>query len=316
MKSARRRNRMRATTLTFALVLMFAACGSDSPASNESVAPTSTVAVPDETAATSTSVVADPATTTTNLVPATTVPTTTPSSALWTDADVYPSGYVMGCCDGNSTGTASPELTASPAPLADGTYAMDVVGWSPEDSTSLQVSVRSLVSCADGVALCFPLPDGTYEPDAVGYSEASRMVEVTLDDSVTVYVAGDDIDVPRTPERRSVLRWTNGNGFAELMTAIANAYEAAIAIPLRAGTTAADIVADLQTNPRSGFSSAAEQATGELYLSFGDAPPVLFQAVANQGEPLERSGTSVLIPRTFTIQNGAISLEFYAGFRS
>ena len=182
--------------------------------------------------------------------------------------------------------------------------------------TRLQVSVRSLVSCADGVVGCSPLEDGTYGPDEVGYSEESRTIDVTLDDSVIAYVAGDAIDTPGTPELRSILRSTNGIGLADLMTAIADAYEAAIATPLSGGTAVEDIVADLQANPRLGFTSAAEQMTGQLYFSFGDAPPVLFQAVADQGEPLERSGTSVLIPRTFTIQNGAISVEFYAGFRS
>jgi hypothetical protein len=193
---------------------------------------------------------------------------------------------------------------------------MDVVGWSPEDPMHLQVSVRSLISCADGVVDCSPLDDGTYGPDEVGYSDESRTIDVTLDTSVIVYLAGDDIETPRTPDLRSMLRSTNGIGLADLMTAIADAYEAAIAAPLRDGTAVDDIVADLQANPRLGFTSAAEQMTGQLYFSFGDAPPVLFQAVADQGEPLERSGTSVLIPRTFTIQNGAISLEFYAGFRS
>jgi hypothetical protein len=220
----------------------------------------------------------------------------------------------MGCCGANSTGSASPALTASPDPLADGTYAMDVVGWSPDDPTKLQVSVRSLVLCADGVVDCSPQTDGTYGPDEVGYSDESRTIDVTLDNSVIVYLAGDEIDT--TPELGSILRSTNGVGLAGLMTAIADAYEAAIATPLREGAAVDDIVADLQANPRLGFTSAAEQMTGQLYFSVADAPPVLFQAVANQGEPLERSGTSVLIPRTVTIQNGAISLEFYAGFRS
>jgi hypothetical protein len=319
MKLARCPIRMRALALTVVLVLVFAGCGSDSPASSESVAPTSTVSVPDEATAPSPSPVSDPATTapttTPDSDPATTVPTTPPSAA-WTDADAYPSGYGMGCCGANSTGSASPALTASPAPIADGTYALDVVGWSPQDPTRLQVSVRSLVPCADGVVGCSPLADGTYGPDEVGYSEESRTIVVTLDDSVVVYLAGDDIDAPVDQGQRSILRSTNGNGLAELMTAIAEAYETEIATPLRAGTAVDDIVADLQANPRSGFTSAAEQMTGQLYFTFGDAPPVLFQAVANQGEPLERSGTSVLIPRTFAIQQGAISLELYAGFRS
>ncbi len=193
---------------------------------------------------------------------------------------------------------------------------MDITGWTPDDPTSLQVSVRSLVPCADGVVDCSPQDDGTYGPDEVGYSAESRSMEVTLDDSVVVYLAGDDPDSPATGQLRSILRSTNGSGLADLMTAIANAYETEIGGPLRAGTAADVIVADLQANPRSGFTSAKEQMTGELYFSSGDAPPVLFQAVANQGEPLERSGTIVLIPRTLTIQDGATSVELYAGFRS
>jgi len=222
----------------------------------------------------------------------------------------------MGCCGANATGSASPALTTSPAALADGTYALEVVGWSPEEPTRLQVLVRSLVPCADGVVGCSPLDDGTYGPDEVGYSGKSRTLDVTLDDSVVVYLAGDDIDAPVDQVQRSILRSTNGNGLADLMTAIADAYEAEIATPLRGGAAADDIVADLQANPRSGFTSAAEQMTGLLYFSFGEAPPVLFQTVTDQGEPLERSGTSVLIPMTLAIQQGSTTLEFYAGFRS
>jgi hypothetical protein len=310
---------MRAVTVTVASVLVAAGCSSDPTSSSESVAPTSTASVPDETTAPSPPPDSDPTTTvpttTPDSDPTTTVPTTTPSSAVWTDADAYPSGYGAGCCGANATGSASPALTASPAALVDGTYAMDVVGWSPADPTRLQVSVRSFVPCADGVVDCSPMEDGTYGPDEVGFSVESRTIDVTLDDSVIVYLAGDDIDAAG-PDLQSVLRSTNGIGLADLMTAIAGAYEAAIATPLRAGAAVDDIVADLQANPRLGFMSAAEQMTGLLYFRSGDAPAVLFQIVADQGEPLERSGTSELIPRTFTIQNAAITLEFYAGFRS
>ena len=211
------------------------------PASDASSAPTTAATVPEQTTAPSPTASdppeSDPPVTEPPASePTTTVPTTTPASATWTDADAYPSGFGMGCCGANSTGSASPALTASPAPLADGTYAMDVVGWSPDDPTRLQVSVRSLVPCADGVVDCSPLDDGTYGPDEVGFSEESRTIDVTLDDSVTVYLAGDDIDAPADQGLRSILRSTNGAGLAELMSAIADAYETAIATPLRAGT--------------------------------------------------------------------------------
>lgn len=293
--------------MTVVLVLAVAGCGDDSPASNESSDPTTGLSMPDQTTVTSQSPISPPVTT---------VSTTTPPSDAWTDAAAYPSGFVMGCCGANSAGSASPALTASPAALDDGTYALGIVGWSPDEPARLHASVRGLVPCADGVIDCSPLADGGYGPDEVGYSEASRSIEVTLDDSVAVYVAGDNVDGQLTEGQQSILRSTDGAGLAGLMSAIAEAYETAIAAPLRAGIAVDDIVADLQANPRFGFTSAVEQMTGQLYFSFGSAPPVLFQAVANQGAPLERSGTSVLIPRTFSIQHGVISLEFYAGFRS
>ena len=307
MKLARRPIRIKVLAMTVVLVLAVAGCGDDSPASNESSDPTTAVSIPDQTTVTSQPPISDPVTT---------VSTTTPPIEAWTDAAEYPSGFVMGCCGANSAGSPSPALTASPAALDDGTYALDVVGWSPDEPTRLQVSVRGLVPCADGVIDCSPLEDGTYGPDEVGYSEASRAIELTLDDLVVVYMAGDDVDGELTEGLQSILRSTDGVGLTGLMSAIAEAYETAIAAPLRAGIAVDDIVADLQANPRFGFTSALEQMTGQLYFSFGSAPPVLFQAVADQGAPLERSGTSVLIPRTFSIQHGVITLEFYAGFRS
>jgi hypothetical protein len=282
----------------------------DTPPTLGTLPPTATTLSSDQATMPSESV-----TTTPDTEPVDTAPTTTPSSATWTDADSYPSNYGMGCCGANATGSPSPALTGSPAPLADGTYAMETVGWTADDPSRVQVSLRSLVPCADGVDSCSPLADGTYGPDEVGYSADARSMDVTLDDSVTVYLAGDDIDA-ESATRGSTLRTTDGTGLADLMLALANAYETEIGGPLRAGIPVNFIAADLQANPRSGFTSAAELFTGELYFSFRDAPPVLFQALAQQGEPLPRSGTSVLIPRTLTIEQGVTTLELYAGFRS
>lgn len=283
---------MRVLALSAVLILTGASCGSDDTPASGSAVPTSVVSVPETTA------------------------TTTPPPIAWTDVDAYPSGFEAGCCGANSAGPTSPALTEAPGPLADGTYSLEVVGWSPDDPTLLQISVRALMPCADGVKECSPSEDGTYGPRDIGFSETSRQIELVLDDSVLVYLAGDDASGSLEDGLSSILRSTNGNGLAALMTAIADAYDTAIAAPLSSGTPIDDIVADLQANPMHGFTSAAEQLTGQLYFTFDDAPPVLFQAVANQGAPLERSGTSALIPRTFTLEDGTISLEFYAGFRS
>jgi len=321
---------MRTLATVVSLTLILAACGDDQSASDVSRRPTTaapTTAAPVSSAPTTSAATTIPASTTTISPPITTMPapvttatlpttSTTPPLATWTDAEAYPSGFGMGCCGGNSTGAASPALTVAPAPLADGTYAFDVVGWSPEEPTRLEVSVRALVPCADGVFGCSPLLDGTYGPDDVGFSDESRVIEVTLDGSVTVHLAGDEIDAPERQGLASVLRSTSGSRLAALMAALADAYETALATPLRDGTPVEDVVADLQANPRLGFTSAADEVTGQLYFSFGDAPPVLFQSVTVQGAPLERSGTSVLISRTITIEGGAISLELYAGFVS
>jgi hypothetical protein len=60
---------------------------------------------------------------------------------------------------------------------------------------------------------------------------------------------------------------------------------------------------------------------GQLYFTDGDAPSVLFQGVAaldesNVFQPLPRSGTSAVDLTAIEVRDGAITLYFYAGFRS
>jgi hypothetical protein len=316
----RRPTGMKILALCTALLLTAAACGSDDPASSGSDGSTSTVQLP-STEETSPPI-PDPVDTGATTPPPSTdppdsvEPTSPPADVTWTDVDAYPSGFGPGCCGSNSTGPTSPPLADDPAPLADGVYSFDVVEWSADDPTALRVSVRAFVPCADGVQECSPSETGTYGPGEIGLSDTSRQIDIVLDGSVVAYVAGDDTSGSFEEDLRSILRSTDGNGLAALMTAMADAYDTAIATPLRAGTPIDDIVADLQANPAHGFTSATDLMTGQLYFTTGDAPPVLFQAVADQGAPLERSGTSALIPRTLTVDAGTISLELYAGFRS
>lgn len=329
-----RRMRLRLLAVPALLIMTAASCGSDDdPVTSGVVPPTSAGSTtetsetpPPSSAAPVSSVVttlppvdSEPATTAapTTSIAATSIPETSdPEPVTWTDVDDYPSGFGQGCCGANSSGPISPELAAAPAQLTNGIYSFDVVDWSPTDPTLLRVSVRAFVPCGDGVTDCSPMDDGTYLPGDIGYSDASRQIDVDLDDSVVVYLGGTDPRVSGDEGLEGILRSTSGRGLADLMSAVADAYDTAIAAPLSAGTPVAEIVADLQANPAHGFTSAIEQMTGELYFSHDGAPPVLFQVVADQGAPIARSGTSALIPRTFTVEDGAISLEFYAGFRS
>ena len=262
---------------------------------------------------------------TTTTSPATT--TTVASPAPWSPVAAYPSGFALGCCSGNATGHASPPLTADPVPLADGTYAMDIVDWNPANPTQLRLSVRSLVPCADGVLECALQEDGTYGVDAVGYSEQSRTVDVTLDNSVAVYLGGSDLDAPIGTGFQTIVKSTNGTSLAALMTALADAYETNIAGPIAAGATPESIEANLQANPDLGFTNVVLEGQAEadqLYFQFQDAPPVLFPPVrfiAAQDDQegnmvlVDRSGTSALIPMTITIENNTLTLELFAGHR-
>ena len=318
---------MRRFAVFAALVLAVGACGSDDTSSTGgSVLPTSPASVPataessPPSSASGSDTVptaplgSEPATTADSPLAAST--TSAPTPVTWTDVDEYPSEFGEGCCGSNSSGPTSPALTAEPAPLADGVYSLEVVGWSPTDPTLLQVSVRGFVSCADGVEGCWPADDGTYGTDEIGFSETSREFDVVLDDSVVVYLGSTDANGSGDDGLTGVLRSTTGDGLADLMAAVAEAYDTEIAAPLSAGTSIDAIVAGLQKNPAHGFTSAREQMTGELYFTYADAPSVLFQIVATDGAPLPRSGTSALIPRTFTVEDGNVTLEFYAGFRS
>ena len=317
---------MRRFVFFAAFVLVVVSCGSNNISSTGgSVLPTSPVSAPASAESSPPSSV-PPADLVSNTPPGSELATTAdpvaasttsaPTPVTWTDVDEYPSGFGEGCCGANASGPTSPALMVEPAPLADGVYSLEVVGWSPTDPTLLQVSVRGFVSCADGVEGCWSADDGTYGAGEIGFSETSREFDVVLDDSVVVYLGSTDANESGDDGLTFVLRSTTGDGFADLMAAIAEAYDTAIAAPLSAGTSIDAIVAGLQKNPAHGFTSAREQMTGELYFTYADAPSVLFQIVATDGAPLPRSGTSALIPRTFTVEDGKVSLEFYAGFRS
>jgi hypothetical protein len=248
-----------------------------------------------------------------------TEPTTPPAGAPWTP-EPPPEFGLVACCGANATGPASPEFTAEGQPLADGLYWADVSEWSAADPTRLAVTVRRLVPCADGVAQCSPQGDGTYGADEVGVSDEERALDVTLDPSVAVELAGIDPAQVTPDSMGGVNRRSDGAALVTLLSALADSYDELVGAPVAAGASPESVVADLRANPRGGFSAAPDQL-GQLYFTNGDAPSVLFQTVSlldvdNFPQPLPRSGTSAVDLTALEVRDGALTLYFYAGFIS
>jgi hypothetical protein len=319
-------NRRRASFVALALVAAAAAVvgvvmltrPSDDPVVSTDT--TSATAPPATSGSTSTPATSTPqATSGSTSTPPTTEPATPPAAAPWTP-EPFPEFGLVACCGANATGPASPDFTAEGQPLADGLYSADVTAWSADDPTRLDVSVRRLVPCADGVLECFPRGDGTYGADEVGLSDDERALDVTLDPSVTVELLGVDPAQVSLDSVGGVNRRSDGATLSGLFSALAESYDELIGVPVSGGTSPQDLVADLRANPRGGFSAAPDQM-GQLYFTDGDAPSVLFQGVAaldesNVFQPLPRSGTSAVDLTAIEVRDGAITLYFYAGFRS
>jgi hypothetical protein len=255
----------------------------------------------------------------------TTVPTTTPTSvptsvataAPWVDIP-FEGMMAPPCCAEMEIEPVSPALTPDGEPLADGRYAGEIVEWSADDPSRLVIGVHRFVPCSEELPNdCYPDEAGAFPPGAVGVSPETRTIELTLDESVDALLVGMDPDAPPDVEAATVRRRSDGTGLAQLLTEVAQAYDAAIAAPILAGTPVEDVVADLQQSPRNGFSSAQEGFFGQLFYSPSEgAPAILFQGVADQGAPLPRSGTSAIIFGGVEVVDGRLALHLYAGFRS
>jgi hypothetical protein len=252
----------------------------------------------------------------TSPAPPSTVVTTQPPAAAWSPDDG--AGFVAdACCGSPAQGPASPELTTGDQPLADGRYPVEVVGWSADDPTRLELDVHRFVPCATGLVDCTqPGDDGTFPADAFGRSDESRPLTVTLDGSVRVVVAGIDVAATRPDTAAGMLRRTDGTTFAGLLADLATSYDDVFGAPLAAGGDPEELLADITAAPRDGFTSARADRLGDVYFTSGDAPGLLLQSISDQGAPLARSGTSGIDLGGVTVADGVLTLYYVAGFRS
>ena len=239
--------------------------------------------------------------------------------AAWADADL-PGFVFLACCGASRTDPPSPELTADPAPLADGRYPVDVVSWSPEDPTRLVLSVGRFVPCAVGIPDCGGADGQTFEPGETGVpADGRRTVELTLDDSVDVGLVGIDLTKPSADRMSGRMVAGDGTALADLWSALAAAYDTEIAPAIAAGATGEEIAADLGSAPRAGFSSAREDGLGTLYFSAeGGAPALLLQGITGIGGvgPVERSGTAATYVPGIEVTDGRVTVFVYAGWLS
>lgn len=317
-------SRLLATMVTMFALVGLAACGADPEVvvteSEESVVPTTTDTTPDTAASTTVPTPTEPAVTTPATAAPTTIPTTTPPAVPvgWTDG-TFPGTVYPPCCASNWYGEPSPPTPADPAaPLADGLYRLEVTSpWSSTRPDQIDIEVRPFVWCGD-------LPEGScelyesYAADELGVGDTVlRSTTVVLDDTVRVGVVGwgDDGNSPQ---------YGNGSDLVALAAAFDAAITAVVAPRLAAGETTFDIVPDLSANPTGGFGPlTGDRATSyEIVFDAGTGPALLLQTVQSW-DSMDGEGPAepILVfqelnPTVLGVEDGVLTLYFYAGFYS
>ena len=235
-----------------------------------------------------------------------------PAAAGWAAVDpaTIDAPLAFPCCASNWYGAnPSPGLPAAGAPLADGAYRISFQ-WPTDPSQPITATVYRFEQCS-------LLPEGScediggpYPPDESGVDESTEYtLTFTLDSSIKVnlggFTGGDG-------------GWATGTGLdlAELLAALDADYQAAILDPIAGGASEEDVIAGLVASPAHGFAAPAEEFAGVIAYTYGDAPPLLFQALPGVDEGQGDRGTSVIGTISLLVSGGQMSLQLYAGFYS
>ena len=253
----------------------------------------------------------------------------TSSAAPTTAATVVPRGWtkvstenITGhafppCCADTWHGVASPPLPASGAALATGDYWVNMQ-WSINPADPLQLDVFRFEQCnVLPVTACEDM-GSPYPDEALGVDDsASVPLTVPLDDTVKVVLVGfrgSAVD-PATNSNATV---GNGTDLAELAAAVENGYANVLTARLAGGESREAIVADLSAHPSAGWGPGLDGSDFSLSFTFGDAPPLLFQAPFgyDDGTPGDPRGTDVLRLVSIGMADGLITIYVYAGYYS
>ncbi len=320
------------------LLVATTACGSDEPTASTSDSVSATAVTTIETAGpgdpstgsmqppTAESTVADP-TTTTDSDPTTTpadatIPTVAP--APWKETTVPGSAYSDGTFDayGSFVAGPSPPFPEAGAPLVDGVYpAAFPVEWSVDQPGVLGVSLYRLESCeAPGMAdVSDSCEGGGYE---AGVDPATTFpIEIPLDASIRTVVVGGDCSAASDVGYLSVAKQADGGALRGLYEAYTADYERVIAPLLPTTTDQFALLEQIAASPSGGFAAAGARCTGSLTFTTGDAPPVLMQTIASfeqdsLGALHPLLATSAINLSTVIVEDGTLSLYFYAGLQS
>lgn len=307
-----------------AMALSVASCSSE-----KSVGPVGTTSsgASTSTTATTTATTTTPAATTVastvapTVVSSTEAPTTTGAAVPrgWTQVNLENiTGHVFPpCCGDTWYGIASPALPASGDALADGDYWVSME-WNANPGDPLQLDVFRFEQCnllptnaCEGMGM--PYPD-----DALGVDESSSVpLTVPLDNTVRVVLVGF-LGLGIDPAVNSSVSEGNGTDLAELAAAVDNAYANFVTARLAGGETREAIVADLSANPSGGWGPGLDGSQYSLSFTFGDAPPLLFQAPFGyeDGTPGGPRGTDALLVVSVGVVDGRITVYIFAGYYS
>ena len=251
--------------------------------------------------------------TTSTVTPTTATPSPSPGGG-WTVIDPGTVGAPLAypCCAETWHGDASPPLPMGDEPLSDGIYRVEFE-WPTQFGGPIAAEVKRFERCEI-------LPPGScednggYRPTDLGIDDAvSQPLTLPLDGTLRVVLGG------YTSDGVGNFKVGTGADLAELLTALDSDYQAAVAEPALAGMGQVDIANALTSAPAHGFAPLpANDYSGALLYTHGDAPPLLFQTLFNNDarDPVGARGSDLVGRIALLVQNGQLTLTTYAGFYS
>ena len=251
--------------------------------------------------------------------------TAPPNESGWRPAsERFPALAFIACCGTDWLGEPSPAVPSDPAvPLPAGIYNVRAVvdQQSVDDFVdgAITLEVRPYTRCNElGEFECSG--DPPYDDADLGVPiDAARTIDVVLDDSLDVGVAGFACEDDQLVVDEQV---ATGTDVATLFAQLDRAYDTTIGEALRGGVDPVQLADDLAANPTAGFFDPGCPSYQSIAWKPSRGPTVIARSLyrldaASVPEPFPSAAAAWIIPTALVVdERGAFTVYLYAGFLS
>jgi hypothetical protein len=253
-------------------------------------------------------------------------PATAPANESgWRQAsERFPALAFIACCGADWQGEPSPPVPTDPAvPLPAGIYNVRAVvdQQSADDFVdgAITLEVRPYTRCNElGEFECSG--DPPYDDADLGVpTDAARTIDVVLDDTLDVGVAGFECEDDQLLVDEQV---ATGTDVATLFAELDRAYDITFGERLRGGVDPAQLADDLAASPTAGFFDPGCPSYQSIAWKPSRGPTVIARSLyrldaASAPEPFPSAAAAWIIPTALVVdERGDFTVYLYAGFLS